>query len=159
MELISEVGDDLVEVMKEVAEQFQVSQTESIANWKAQWDVFLRFIDNAPCTGKRLSESGYGRLEFQQLLDLSSVDWEKKRHDAVTMNNHAQLALDILSMIMYSQDGAIAPMLVFDKHAGGILLSVENISKIKPIVAKMVSDLFLFKEAYRQSLNNNGVPQ
>lgn len=152
MQLVEHVQPELIEAMKQlVKEDGAFSDADVTRKWKAHWDAFMAFVDNTECAGKAASEKGFGRTEFQTLYDLSGINWDFKVQQSELSQNHALLALDILSFVMFSFDGQQAPLVVFDKHISKILSTTEQISRIRPIVLAILKDFDLHRSATKHA--------
>lgn len=153
MEIIEDVHPDLIESLKQMAHDKEKAPDAitGVNRWKRDWDIFLSFINKLPCVGIQISSKGFGLLPFLQLHNLAGVNWEFKVSQAQLSHSYPQLALDVLSFILYTEEGSQAPLLVFDKYMGQVLQKTEVVSKLRPVLVTMIGDYTLHKNVCLQA--------
>jgi hypothetical protein len=109
---------------------------------------FHEFIDQHSCMGIDLVKSGIpvGRPIEEYLPYL--------RFDIKTEDNIAQMALDLLSILMISSDGNALPLVAYKKISHDIFMNVDVAARIESIILKINTDFETELMARRQGGNS-----
>lgn len=155
MEIVQRIGPNLIEAMKRICKDTEMTEERIDAKQREEWKIFNAFINKqSECAGFSLVDKGYNKIDFHNLYSL-----EKKFIDScLTENeqsNRPQAALDSVSILLMCKDTYQLPLMEFDKQIAPLLSNGENVTAIKYIAGQILKDFSIFKEAYlkQQELN------
>lgn len=149
MELIGKVDERLISAMAAMVND-KMEQVESDAHQRQQWGRFCAFINNVDCLGVRLHKEGYFGLKLEELLALSRFSLQEYLTQAAT-TRIPQAALDVLSLLYICRDTYESPLLGFDKNSTDLLSEYEHITRVRGILAAIISDYTLWLKTYEQA--------
>lgn len=157
MEIIQRVGSNIIEAMKKICRDTELTEETIDIRQKEEWKIFNAFINKgAECAGFVLVNKGYNKIDFQNLYQL-----EKTFIDgcvtASEQRNRPQAALDAISLLVMCKDTYQLPLMEFDKQLAPIYSSVDNVTAIRHVVAQILKDYSIFREAYlkKKELNKD----
>lgn len=156
MELIHSVSGNLIEAMKRICKDTELTEQTIDLKQKEEWKIFTSFTNKTESAGRSLVNKGYSKIDFHNLYSL-----EKDFIDSCLVSNESanrpQAALDCVSILLMCKDTYHLPIMEFDKQLSPLFSNGENVTGVKYIVGQILKDFSIFKEAYlKQQQINEG---
>lgn len=151
MEIIESVQESLIETLRDVSNNALVEDTDPIdVKHKKYVNCFFEYIEDVPCLAQSLKDKGYEiNNSLEELLNLLTFDI----HDYVNKNsvtNLAQVSLDVLSLLIFTQDDYDMPVFKFKKNTHLFTSNSDLSLKLHNTIFAMVNDFSMFLEAYKE---------
>lgn len=158
MEIIDRVDRDIIDAMRNMCKDTELSVEMIDSKQKEEWKIFSAFINKSVETiGDKLVEKGYSKIDFPNLysLEKSFIDRCLQESEA---NNRPQAAVDAISLMLMCKDTYLIPLMEFDKQLSIVFLNMDNVTAIRHIATQILKDYEIFKEAYlkKQQLEEGG---
>lgn len=157
MEVIEGVDEGLIESLRELSKgALEVSSDELNASHLKYIKSFFSFIDKTPCLGLSLIEQGYrSSMTLEELVNILPFDIQK-HVEMKSITDMAQVSLDVLSLLVVTQDDFNMPLFKFKRNAHLFTDNLELVGKLNNIIFKIVDDFALQLEAEKQGERLNG---
>lgn len=158
MEIVDRIGGDLIEAMKKICKDTELTEQVIDAKQKEEWEIFNAFINkSAEAVGFTLADKGYSKINFEDLykLEKNLIDRAIKESETV---NRPQAAVDCISLLLLCKDTYQLPLMEFDKQLSVLFTNMDNVTAVKHTTTQILKDYEIFKEAYlkQQQINQGG---
>lgn len=150
MELISHVEDRFMLALEQLVSDKELTYKQIDKLHLKEWNYFISFINNTDCLGKKYKELGYFNIDFESFISLMNIDLLDKTEKEININ-HAQLALDIVSILFLCSDTYELPLLNFKKLNPLFCNNIDQVSRLDVTITNMLNDYYSFKQAKEQS--------
>lgn len=142
MELITDAQMEVIDAIRSVYSE-DSSQEEQKASGEVlkTWALFSRFTDGVPSLGVELSQRGFKHLELKHLIALSGYPVR----ESVELSEVPQIALDILSLVIYAQDTCGDPMKGVDDCMSTYVTDTSVHNVLKDTIQRIHSDFKLLQ--------------
>lgn len=158
MEIVERVDVKLIEAMKAICKDTQLSEERIDQKQREEWKIFSAFINNAAETlGNTLASKGYSKIDYSSLYSLEKAFIDRCFHANETANR-PQAAVDAVSLLLICKDTYQLPLMEFDKQLTPLFSNMDNVTAVKHIAMQILKDYEVFKEAYlkKQQLEEGG---
>jgi len=152
MEIIERVDDSLIASLKQFIEDKEkdLSEEDTVDIKRIKYiQNFFNFIGENPCIGKNLYEKGFTSVTLEELTNLLTINLAD-HIDKEIMNNLAQSALDVLSVLIITKDNYNLPLIKFSKFNYLFTNKLENVTKLHATMLAMLNDFNMHLEVVNQ---------
>ena len=140
-EMIIEVDDNLINALmlliKDKIEVFDEDYLRQKHEKYLKW--FFDFTEKTRSIGYLLYEKGYRQLSLMEICELIPYDL-KSYLENKAKSSIAEVALDILSILILAKDSYEMPLFVFQKDPSVFINDTELVSRVYHILMRMLED-------------------
>ncbi len=148
MEIVDRIGVTLIEAMKKICKDTELTEQVIDAKQKEEWKIFNAFINkSAETIGFVLVDKGYSKINFPDLYNLEKdfIDRSIKQNES---SNRPQCAVDVISLLLMCKDTYQLPLMEYDKQLSVLFSNMDNVTGVKYTATQILKDYEIFKEAY-----------
>ena len=148
-EIVSDVQEDLLIALHLLVQDKQNPEDDPRYSqaYLAGWKDFCEYTEGTDCLGKQLSATGHRAVSLDHLLSEERVQvWIED-----TVHVQPERALDLWSLLALSRDYQELPLLGFEKNASLFCPDLEQVSRMKQILSRMLADFSDWRVAKRQA--------
>lgn len=163
LRLIESVSDGfLASLRKYVEDQTSDEAYSPDLVHKETITAYFKFLGGAETFGASLLREGFTLDNtLSQLVAMGGMSLPADL-DKLVITNNIQAALEIVTFLILAKDTYQVPIVGFNKNSGTFLSKIEDLTKISPIVVKIINDFnsyyFSLKSAQQHHKNNNPTP-
>lgn len=152
LDIISEVHPNTVAALKQYIEDKEdKSETPEMIDAKRRKyiNTFFTFINQTDCLGKQFYENGYTNVTLEELTNLISFNLADSI-DRRIFTEQAQVALDVLSILIITKDNYTLPLMKFSKTNQLFTTKLEHVTKLQNTMLAILNDFTMYLEATNQ---------
>jgi hypothetical protein len=147
LEIINNVSETLVDGLRnfildrenELVEPIDVSHRKHVQR-------FFKFIEDTPCLGRTLYESGYQNVKLTELINLLPYNISD-RVDEKMITSAPEAALEVLSLLIITTDDYQLPIFKFNRNTSYFTAKLQHVTRLETIMLSILNDFNAFSNA------------
>jgi len=150
LELVESVDSSLIESIRLMIEDKGSGNEVLDKKHREYVKTFFEFINKTDCLGIKYYFLGYNNLNLENLIysiDLDIITYV----DVNILSSRAQTALDVLSLLIITNDLYEAPVLKFKKKAYLFTNKPEHVTILEKVITEICGDFSLYLEAKKEA--------
>ena len=156
-ETIADVNPKTIEGLSLFIQQYkEVEEFKTFPTDRKITELFFKYLGDTPCLGAALFADGYDKiLPIEDLVEILPFDIDSKLAPNIK-SNVAQVALDILSLLMICSDSQKSPLEYLTENMDLFLEGYDEVTQVGYIVKGMYEDFYAEnKPVIEEILNGN----